>query len=414
MIKHLASKQFFLYSLWGVLFSILVKDALAGYPFNIDASLRYVDDLLLILLYLWMSYELIKTPSMHRSVRFYLHALAIIFAFHVAQSMAGIDLLASLKFFLFLRDNFWFFPVLYFSIKYLNSMQLFKIINLFFFVQVLFVLFQSFYHAASYQELLWEDSVNGSLGANASHILAYSLILVLSVMASRNKIVSICFIASIVILASARSAIIFSATIFPAAFLFSKLNLKTLIITATTIIFMLVPAYNFLNSNFEATLNPSVLFSQQQKELGEDVGAARLSFLAYSISKVNTAEEIILGHGPASYSSRSAIVINGSEYNKFNNEFRFTNDFIAGGSTFNAWIVENGYVVTIILIAVFLYPVLVFRKIWYVSATFLVLFFGIGVQKLMESYSVGFLYWAVFAYFILYSKEKSINLSNNI
>lgn len=407
MTPQATNKSIFKYLLWIIFLIILFKDTLTGYPFNSSISTRYIEDSILLILYFWMGYDLIKRSRIPQSTQIYLYSFTVILILHAAQTMAGIDQQAIFKYIFTLRDNFWFFPILYFSIRYLESNDLIRIITAFIAIQIFFVSLQVLYHGAIYRELLWEDEINGSLGANASHILAYSLILTAPAILTRNKKIIILVTAAIVILASARSAIIFSAIAFPLFFLMRKFNLHKTISTVAVFLIVVIPAYNFLNDKFDATLDPSVLFDQQRKELGEGIGAARLSFLMYSINKVDTAEEMLLGHGPASYSSRSALTLSGREYNKFSQEFRFENEFITGGSTYNSWIVEHGYIATIIFTLIFLYPVYTLRKYWYASACFLVLFLGISVQKLMESYAIGFLYWVVLAYFLLKKREQN-------
>lgn len=406
MKKSTTNSKIFLYAAWAILIIVSLKDSLTGYPFNTSIAIRYAEDLLVALLYAWMIVDILKRKETDSVSALFLMVSMFFFLFHAAQTFFTKDILASIKFIFFIRDNFWYFPVFYFSIKYLKAESLIKILLFFLYVQVFFIATQILYHAAKYGEILWEDNINGSLGMHSSHILSYCLILLLPITIDKNKKVLTATIIVVLLLASARSLILFSVVVFPLLYLAARFSVKKAIIASSLMFLLVVPLFNYINDTSSATLDPLTLFAQQKSELNEGVGAARLSFLIYSVQKVDTLEKALLGYGPASYSSRSASVLSGSEYITFKNEFRYYNEFMSGGSSYNAWIVENGYIVFFALLVVFLYPVYLLRKNWYASAAFLTVFLGLSVQKLMESYSVALIYCLVLAYFVIKENEK--------
>ena len=402
-MTKITNSRIFKYIAWLIFVITLAKDSLTGYPLHTSFSLRYLDDLLLALLFIWMVTDLLRRKTAEPQVTFYLTLFCIFLGFHLLQALL-LNNKSILYYPLFIRDNFWYFPVFYFSLRYLDASQLLRFLAFFTLTQIAFVSFQLLYHGAVHQSLLWEDDINGSLGANSSHILAYSLIL--SMAAIRNK--AILFAALVVfILASARSAFLFAAIVFPASYLFSKFNIQRLTATLILASALVLPIVYHFSINTTATLDPITLLKQQQLELGENAGAARLSFLSYSVAKLQSLQDVLLGHGSASYASRSAVTLEGPKFIELQKEFRFHNEFISGGSSYNAWLVEHGVIVFSLLLLAFLYPVYSLRRNWAAAAAFAVIFMGVFVQKLMESYALGLVFWISYAYFL-----KLANVTN--
>ncbi len=393
------NRGLFLSLLWLTAAVVTFKDVLTGYPFGLTFSVRYVDDLVVLFLYLWMFLDLGRRFNVRPIIAVWLWFFLLFLAFHFLQGLILSDSLLVLKYILFIRDNFWYFPVFYFSLRYLSCDSIYRLILFFVVVQLLFVVLGLVVYAGSAGGLLWEDDVNGSLGANSAHILSYALILVMPVMIHRRKYWFVFLMLSVVVLASARSAIfllLLSLALFYAS---TRFSFRRVFGVAFVFILIIVPVYGQLNKYFTATLDPEILFSQQNADLKEGAGAARLSFFLYSISKVDDVEKALVGHGAASYSSRSAVVLQGDGYRALNELFSFDNEFVSGGSSYNAWIVEYGFLVFSMILVAFCLPVFNLRWNWYAAACFLTIFLGLSVQKLMESYAVSLYFWLVWSYF---------------
>lgn len=399
--KAKSNSKFFYLSLWAVALIIIVKDFATGYPFNSSFAIRYLDDAVILALYLWLAIDALKTRKKDKITAFYFNIFLIFAILHLAQSVVIGRPTNAAYYFLFIRDNFWYFPVFYFTLKYLSEKQVYRVIYAFLLTQLFAVSVQVLYHFLTAGSLLWEDDINGTLGANSSHILSYSLLLIIPVLIQKNLKRLILLSIFVILLASARSALIISSLTFLSCYTLYNLNYKKILIAFSACLLILIPAYKFINNNSAATLDPTILLSQQSSELKEGVGAARLSFLIYSASKIDSLEKFFFGYGSGSYSSRTATVLGGEQLTELNKNFRFNNEFISGGSSYNAWIVEHGYIAFFLILLAFIYPAFSLRNQWPTFAGFLIVFFGLSVQKLMESYSFGFLFWLIYAYFII-------------
>jgi hypothetical protein len=394
------------FAIFFLLFFTLFKDALTGYPVKSNISLRYIDDILIAGLYAWLFIDVIKYRSVNRISSFYLNVFLFFLVFHLVQFAYYGKPLLLINYILFIRDNFWYFPVFYFSVRYLIKEDVEKAIRIFLYVQIAAVITQILFAILNGEGLLWEDDINGTLGANSSHILSYALMLCLPILykdASRKILILIWVI---LVLASARSAIFFYVSSVIFIFLTVGFTAKRFLYSLCIVSLVIPITFIFVDKYFTATFNPVVLYSQQNADLVEGRGAARLAFLEYSIQKIDSLEKAILGYGSGTYSSRTAVVTNGEEYQKFNQNFPFLNEFISGGSTYNGWIVEYGYIVFIVLILCFLFPVIKSRKNILLCASLMTVFFGLSAQKLMESYSVAYLFWLLIAYFNLHSEDS--------
>jgi len=398
MSIYLSNKKYVLFFVYLVVFVVTFKDTLTGYPFGTNLKVRGVDDLVVLFLFLWMCCDFVVRRSKGKLVFCFFSLFLMLFLLHIVQTVL-INKYIILKFVLFFRDTFWYFPLFYFSYFYLDEDKLFKIIKFFFITQLLFLFFQQIFYVTTHSGILWEDDINGSLGAYSSHILAYTLLLILPVLIFKKKSGLVYLLLFFFILSSARSALLFLIISYGFFFVIKKFSIKNLLVSILIFVSLILPVYKYWNANFSAKIDPLLLISQQQNNLGEGAGAARVAFFLYSVSHLDNLESLLLGKGSGEYASRTATKTDGYLYLQYLKDFPFENEFISGGTAYNAWLVELGLLGFILILLAFFVPVLYARKSWYFSAAFLIFFMGLSSQKLTESYAVSMMYWLVLAYY---------------
>ncbi len=403
---------------WGVLWFLVIlvtfKDTLTGYPFGTGIQLRYFDDVLVLFLVFLILSDILRRKKTPKVQMGFLLLFFILFIFSIIQHLVVKSSFTANNFFFTFRDNFWYFPIFYIlSLKgnRLSKKNLDQVINFFLATQIGFFLLSQLYHIIIHQSILLEDDVNGSLGANTSHVISYLLVLFIPYCLRERKWIFLIGIISILITASARSMYLF---FFVSAILIFMRRMELFSLLRGAIIFLVLayPLYYYFSNFTGFTLNPRILYNIQNVDLEEGQGAARISFLIYSTGKViDNKKNFFLGHGSASYASRSGKVLGGHLYREYKRDFPFPNEFISGGSTFNPWIVELGVIGTSIMILVLLYLYRLCPKNRLILICFLTVLLGLTTQKLLEEYSFGFFIWFMLFYYRKSESLKAIPIS---
>jgi hypothetical protein len=391
-----------LMTIWLLVLIVTFKDLLTGYPFNFKISLRYVDDLILISIFYFGILKFFSCGKINKHVVKFVLLFSVLCVYVVLHHLLiGSSFVRNNYIFVF-RDNFWYFFVFVFlwsNHNYIKRRDIEKVIYFFLYTQLTFFLIAQLFHIVTRGEILLEDDVNGTLGANTSHVISYLLVLFIPFCLKKRNWILLIGISLIIITASARSMYFF----FVLSWLFQylrKVEIYRLVRFAIVFLFLSYPIY-FYFSNFTGfTLNPRILYNIQNVKLEEGSGAARISFVLYSYSKVADSRDYLLfGFGPASYSSRSAKVMEGAKYKEYLKDFPFPNEFISGGSTLNPWIVELGIFGTLILLAVLGLVYSSCPRDRLVQISFFTVILGLIAQKLLEEYSISFFLWFMLYYY---------------
>jgi hypothetical protein len=394
-----------------VFFNVTFCDVLTSYPISLPYStkfkLRYFDDVFVVLLYILMVLDCIRTGYVSGQVKKPIIGVSLIILWSIFATICiGRSLITNNSIFL-ARDSFWYFPVFYFVVKYWGGWSTIyeRLALLFVDIQIVALLLAEAYYISTAGSILYEDDINGTLGRKTSTILAYCLLLFLPLLFKKKKYVRIALSILFFTLASARSAWVF-LVFFSALFVLFKVNYKHKIFYLLLMGIVFFPAYWIYNNYTHMRLDPVKLYKYQTTKLeNENSGAARISFFIYSMGKLRNAQDVLMGRGIGIYASRTARKIGGELYREYQRDFPFENGFITGGSTLNYWLVEYGAIATILLFILFGYFLWILRKDQFVLLVFMVNLAGLIPQKLMESYAIGFFWFFMLG--IYYARSVS-------
>jgi hypothetical protein len=403
-----------LFLVWCIIVIISFKDALTGYPFFLSFRVRLLDDLLVLIMYLLLIKDLFANRLQKDGI-FLLMFITIFFLYWILQNtvIEGDWVKNNVAF--LIRDNLWYVPVFYYVKKYSQSEKFSRslLAGLYFFIYsqvAAFVLAQA-YHIITRGYILIDVDVNGTLGYHSSHVIAYALVLFLPLLLKYNNRLLLLAVSSIIITASARSLILFGILSTALVLLFSG-RLRKLLMVMVLGGILALPLYNFFNAQ-KITWEPAKIWRHQYQPLNQStIGAKRATFLIYSFNKILVSpDRLLFGYGVASYASRTAKNLRGSEYLQHLQDFPFDNSFIEGGSSLNYWLVEYGLIGSILL-AVFFLIIFLGINDTAVKIVYLTCIFGLLAQKLMEYYPVAFFFWCLYGFYQGSFYDSSYNVKH--
>lgn len=391
-----------------VIFIITVfKDSFTSYPLYGTIQIRYIDDVFVVILYGLLVLDLLINKSYKNSQNILLYVLISLLVLNLIQYSDGINI-ARYNYFYLLRDNVWYIPIAYFVITAKNVNKYKQIIIIYIYLQLSAVLIQELYYIFTHGTLLFEDEVSGLIGLNGSHKLSYSLILCLPVAFERKKYFLIFGIMLAILLASARSAIVFYFLSLFIYFLFFSTGFRARVknlIFISAMVFII----GFIYINYtKTTLNLNTVLTQQESKFTRNSGANRIAFTGYVLNKTIQDGSFLVGFGPGSFTSRSAKKIKGEKYREYLLDFPFRNEFISGGGEVNVWIGELGIIGFIIFVLFYSFILIKSIKFKWYFISLLTFFFGLFAQKLVEDYSNSLILFIIIGIILNYNQYKSI------
>lgn len=394
-----------------VLCSLLIvtfKDSLTSYPLYLEINIRYIDDLLIVFAYVLMIFDFISSRKTKRGLSKANLLFAMIFTYGVIQTLyLHKSFFANNPLFI-IRDNIWYYPMFYFVYKYYEPYKKLWFIgaDVFVWVQVMWFILVSIYHTATTKLPLVGDYVNGSLGKGMANVFGFLLLMFLPLLYKRKKKFLIAATVIIFLAASARAAIVLLAFCGGGLILF-RVELKKKIIYLAALITIIAPAYILYNTFGTMQLRINKLYEYQNLKLEPGQGAARLTFFVYSIKKLKTQTDWVVGKGIATYASRSGSKLKGELFREFEKDFPFINSFISGGSTLNYWLIEYGIIGSVLLLLFLLHGIKMLSADKFALLMYLVALGGLVSFKLLESYGVGFFWFYLMGIYCGMANERT-------
>jgi hypothetical protein len=389
---------------------VTFKDSLTScYPYRMDVRIRYIDDLFIVVLYLIMILDGIVSRNFDRGIRRMNFILAAVFLWAIFQTwFLHLSFLTNSPVFL-IRDNLWYYPGFYFVAKYFTQYKKLFLTGAYCFIwaQIVWYFMAFPLHFAKTGMPLISDAVQGTLGQGMANVLGYCVLLFLPLLYVQKKYFQLGMTVIIFLATSSRSSMILCFFIAVAMVLF-RAKFKQKIIYLAIIAGVSLPPYYLYNTYTSNRLYLSSIYEQQLLELKPGhQGAARITFFLYSMKKIRTAQDFIMGRGIATYSSRMGFRLKGPLYKEYEVDFPFQNSFVTGGSTLNHWIVEYGIIASLLLLSLMLGGIILIRKNPFAVVVYLVCLAGLAQGKLMEMYGVAFFWFYLLGIYYGMIKEGS-------
>jgi len=393
-----------------LIFFVLFKDSLTGYPFFLNYNIRYIDDILMGFIYLIFIGDIFRYGIRNTVLKKQITIFLLLFLFNLVQLYILNISIIRYNFLVSFRDHFWYYPVFYFIVKYGKNdiKHYYNMAILFINIQIIFSLFQILYTFILEGKLLFEDDINGSLGDHTSHILAYTIILFIPLLFHSKKKKMLIAIIIIFLLASARSAIFFMGISLLLIFLFEKKYTQKLKVIMLLLV-LSSSVYYIYNKYTNTTLNIRNLYKQNNYKIDNNKSANRVAFINSIFQDLHFNEKLLLGFGCNSYASRTASKLSGYKFSELKRRYPFILVMINGGGEINVWLSEYGIIGLILFLFFYIKFLLLYKTDKVILFSMIAAILGFTTVKLMESYAFGYNIWllgAIYYHYVVNNKKK--------